>query len=158
MNNQIETKFFEILMVEDNPGDALLLTEAFKENRIPAHLNVVGGGEEALAYLNRKGKYADAKAPDFILLDLKLPRMSGRAFLRRVKTEGLFKSIPVIVLTNSRLDLDIREVYEMNAACYIVKPFDLDGYTETVKKLQDFWMTLVQFPPGPNSGLNVAVA
>ncbi|HEY5038918.1 MAG TPA: response regulator, partial [bacterium] len=70
MNNQIETKFFEILMVEDNPGDALLLTEAFKENRIPAHLNVVGGGEEALAYLNRKGKYADAKAPDFILLDL----------------------------------------------------------------------------------------
>jgi len=97
-------------------------------------------------FLNRKGKYADAKEPDFILLDLNLPRMDGRTFLGRVKQEGLFKSIPVIVLTSSRSDLDIREVYEMNANCYIVKPSNLDGYIETVKKLQDFWMTLVQLP------------
>jgi len=151
LNNHDEKRIFEILMVEDNPADALLLTEAFKENRISGHLNVVGDGEEALDYLNKKGKYPNAKTPDFILLDLNLPRMDGRAFLKRVKSEGLFKSIPVIVLTSSRSDLDIREVYELNAACYIVKPSNLDGYTETAKKIQDFWMTLVQFPSRPSS-------
>jgi CheY-like chemotaxis protein len=146
LSNFFKKRIPEILLVEDDPGAVLLITEAFKENRTLAHLNVVGDGEEAVDYLNRKGKYADATAPDFILLDLNLPRMDGRTFLGRVKSEGLFKSIPVIVLTSSRSDLDIREVYEMNANCYIVKPSDLDGYIETVKKLQDFWMTLVQFP------------
>jgi CheY-like chemotaxis protein len=141
----------EILLVEDDPGDVLLITEGFKENRTLAHLIAVGDGEEAVDYLNQKGKYSDAKTPDFIILDLNLPRMDGRAFLRRIKNEKLFKLIPVIVLTSSRSDLDIREVYELNAACYIVKPADLDGYTEAVKRIQDFWMTLVQFPILPNS-------
>ncbi|HEY5038134.1 MAG TPA: response regulator [bacterium] len=150
MNNHDEKRIFEILMVEDDPADVLLITAAFKETRIQCHLNIVGDGEEALDYLNRKGKYADVKTPDIILLDLNLPRMDGRAFLKRVKSEGLFKSIPVIVLTSSRSDLDIREVYELNAACYIVKPSDLDGYTETVKKLNNFWMTVVQLPSRPN--------
>ncbi|HEY5039043.1 MAG TPA: response regulator [bacterium] len=151
MNNQIEKRNFEILMVEDNLGETILTKVAFMENKIPGHLNIVGDGEEALDYLNRQGKHADAKTPDFILLDLNLPRMDGRTFLRRVKIEGFFKSIPVIVLTNSRLDSDIREVYEMNGNCYIVKPSNLAGYTEIVKKLHDFWMTLVQFPPRLNT-------
>ena len=150
MNKHDEKRIFEILMVEDDPEDVLLITEAFKETRIQCHLNVVGDGEEALDYLIRKGKHAEVKTPDIILLDLNLPRMDGRAFLKRVKSEGLFKSIPVIVLTSSRSDLDIREVYELNAACYIVKPSDLDGYTETVKKLNNFWMTVVQLPSRPN--------
>ena len=133
--------------MEDNPADVLLITEAFKENRTPVHLNFVGDGEEAVDFLNRKGKYANAKTPDLILLDLNLPRMDGKSFLGRIKPGGLFKSIPVIVLTSSRSDLDIREVYEMNANCYIVKPADLDGYIETAKKIHDFWMTLAQLPP-----------
>ena len=137
-------------MVEDNLGDALLIKEAFKESQIRCHLIVVGDGEEALDYLDRKGKFADAKTPDFILLDLNLPRMDGREFLKRVKSEGLFKTIPVIVLTSSKSDLDIREVWELNANCYIVKPSDLDGYIETVKKIHDFWMNLVQLLPRPN--------
>jgi two-component system, chemotaxis family, response regulator Rcp1 len=149
--NHTVKRIAEILLVEDNPADVLLITEAFKENRLKANLNVVNDGEEALDYLNRKGKHAEAKTPDYILLDLNLPRMDGRTFLGRVKRESLFKSIPVIVLTSSRSDLDIREVYELNANCYIVKPSDLDGYMETVKKLQDFWMTLVLLPPQPSS-------
>ncbi|HEY5039817.1 MAG TPA: response regulator, partial [bacterium] len=104
MKNQVEKRVFEILFVEDNPADVLQITEAFQENGIPGHLNVVGDGEEALDYLNQGGKYAQAKTPDFILLDLNLPRIDGRTFLRRVKSEGLFKSIPVIVLTNSQSD------------------------------------------------------
>ena len=146
MTNFMQDRAIEILMVEDNPGDAILVTESFKENRILSQLNVVGDGEEALAYLNHKGKYANAKTPDLILLDLNLPRMDGRAFLGRIKTEGLFKSIPVIVLTSSRSDLDIKEVYELNANCYIVKPATLDEYTETVRKIYTFWLTTVQLP------------
>ena len=151
MSDFFKKRIPEILLVEDDPGDVLLITEGFKENRTLAHLIVVGDGEEAVDYLNQKGKYSDAKTPDFIILDLNLPRMDGRAFLRRIKNEKLFKLIPVIVLTGSRSDLDIREVYELNAACYIVKPVDLDGDTEAVKKSQDFWMTLVKFPILPNS-------
>ena len=151
MNNHIEKRKFEILLVEDNLGDVILTKVAFKENRIPGSLNIVGDGEQALNYLNRLGKFIDAKTPDFILLDLNLPRMDGRTFLRQVKSEGLFKSIPVIVLTSSKLDSDIREVYEMNANCYIVKPSDLDGYIVTAKKIHDFWMNLVRFPPQLNS-------
>jgi CheY-like chemotaxis protein len=149
LNDFFKKRIPEILLVEDDPGDVLLITEGFKENRTLAHLIVVGDGEEAIDYLNQKGKYSDAKAPDFIILDLNLPRMDGRDFLRRIKNEKLFKLIPVIVLTSSRSDLDIREVYELNAACYIVKPADLDGYTEAVKKIQDFWITLVQLPTLP---------
>ncbi len=139
------------MMVEDNLADTILMKVAFKENRIPGNLNVLGDGEQALDYLNRQGKYTDAKTPDFILLDLNLPRMDGREFLRQVKREGLFKSIPVIVLTSSKLESDIREVYEMNANCYVVKPSNLDGYIETAKIIQAFWMNLVQFPPRLNS-------
>jgi CheY-like chemotaxis protein len=149
LNDFFKKRIPEILLVEDDPGDVLLITEGFKENRTLAHLIVVGDGEEAIDYLDQKGKYSDAKAPDFIILDLNLPRMDGRDFLRRIKNEKLFKLIPVIVLTSSRSDLDIREVYELNAACYIVKPADLDGYTEAVKKIQDFWITLVQLPTLP---------
>jgi chemotaxis family two-component system response regulator Rcp1 len=150
LNNPIDKRNFEILMVEDNLGDALLIKEAFKESQIKCVLIVVGDGEEALDYLNRQGKFADAKTPDFILLDLNLPRMDGQEFLKRVKSEGLFKTIPVIVLTSSRSDLDIREVWELNANAYIVKPSDLNGYIETVKKIHGFWMNLVQLPPRPN--------
>jgi len=131
--------------VEDNPADVLLITAAFKKERIQCHLNAVGDGEEALNYLNRKGKYAEVKTPDIILLDLNLPRMDGRTFLRRVKSEGLFKSIPVIVLTNSQSD------YGMSVPCFLVKPSDLNGYTKTVKKIQDFWRTVVPLHPQPNS-------
>jgi two-component system, chemotaxis family, response regulator Rcp1 len=147
LDNLFKKRIPEILLVEDNPADVLLITEAFKENRTLVHLNFVGDGEEAVDFLNRKGKYVGAKTPDLILLDLNLPRMDGKSFLKRLKPEGLFKSIPIIVLTSSKSDLDIREVYEMNANSYIVKPIDLDGYIETAKKIHDFWMTLAQLPP-----------
>jgi two-component system, chemotaxis family, response regulator Rcp1 len=147
--NDIKKRISEILLVEDNPDDVLLITEAFKENNVRTHLNTVGDGEEALNYLNQTGKYTGAAAPDFIILDLNLPRMDGRDFLRRIKEENLFKSIPIIVLTSSRSDLDIREVWALNANCYIVKPLDMDGYIETVKKIRDFWTTVVALPSKP---------
>jgi two-component system, chemotaxis family, response regulator Rcp1 len=136
----------EILLVEDNLGDILLLVQAFKESGVRATLKVVGDGEEALRYLNQEGQYSEVRTPDFILLDLNLPRMDGRAFLREIKSEERFKSIPVIVLSSSRLESDVRESYDMSASCYIPKPFDLHGFLRAVKSLNDFWMGHVQLP------------
>src|SRR5581483_288212 len=98
---QDRTKELRILAVEDNLGDILLLTEAFKEGNIPVQMNVVGNGEEALEFLRGERKYAEAARPDLILLDLNLPRMDGRALLRRLKSDPFLKSLPVIVLSSS---------------------------------------------------------
>jgi chemotaxis family two-component system response regulator Rcp1 len=149
LNSLSETRIFEILMVEDNLGDVLLMTEAFQESRLPAHLSVVGDGEEALDFLGQRGKYHQAPKPDFILLDLNLPRMDGRAFLRRVRREGPYPEMPVVVLTTSRLRSDMREVWDLSVNAYIVKPADLAGFQQTIRSLQDFWKTTIQFAVRP---------
>jgi chemotaxis family two-component system response regulator Rcp1 len=147
--NQNPYDGLRILAVEDNPGDVLLLTEAFKEGRIRAQLNVVTNGEEALDYLQGTGRHAEARIPDLILLDLNLPRMDGRALLRRLKSDPAFQSLPVIVLSSSSLATDIREAYDMNASCYIVKPSDLDGFFKVANSLRDFWFSQVRLPSRP---------
>jgi chemotaxis family two-component system response regulator Rcp1 len=150
--NRGELQLKEILLVEDNLGDILLLMEAFRESGVKANLKVVGDGEEAMKYLHREGPYAETRAPDFILLDLNLPRMDGRAFLRQMKGEERLRSIPVIVLSSSRLESDVRESYDMNASCYIPKPIDIHGFLRAVKSLNDFWMGHVQLPTQAGNG------
>ena len=132
-------KTIEVLLVEDSWGDVVLMRDAFREKHLPVNLNIVTDGEDALAYLNREPKYVQHPKPDLILLDLNLPRMDGRAFLRRVKNHPRFKAIPVVVLTSSRLETDIREVFEMNADQYLVKPTDLKGFHETARQLWQLW-------------------
>lgn len=144
--NQRSADDIHILAVEDNLGDIVLLTEAFKESQIRAQMKVVSNGEEALAYLQGSEKYEDVPAPDLILLDLNLPRMDGRAFLRRLKGDPDLKSLPVIVLSSSSLETDVREAYDMNASCYIVKPSDLEGFFKVAKNLKEFWLTQVRLP------------
>ena len=138
-----------ILAVEDNLGDILLLTEAFKENQIRAKMKVVSNGEEAMAYLQGSEKYEGAPMPDLVLLDLNLPRMDGRTLLRRLKSDPALKSLPVIVLSSSSLETDIREAYDMNASCYIVKPPDLEGFFNVAKNLKEFWFSQVRLPSRP---------
>ena len=147
MNKPLRDLRLEVLMVEDNLGDVILITEAFRECRLPANLSVVGTGEDALDYLRGRGRYHRAKTPAFILLDLNLPKMDGRAFLRQVKADPELKSIPVIILTSSRLETDIREAYDMNANCYIVKPGDMGGFLKMAGSLRDFWVAQVELPP-----------
>lgn len=142
----------QILAVEDNLGDILLLTEAFKESKITAKMKVVTNGEEALDYLRGGEKYAGSPMPDLILLDLNLPRMDGRVLLRRLKSDPVLKSLPVIVLSSSSLETDVREAYDMNASCYIVKPSDLEGFFKVAKSLKEFWLSQVRLPPRPPSG------
>lgn len=136
----------EILLVEDNPGDARLTTEALKEAKVRNRLRHLADGVEALAFLRRQGKYAKALRPDLILLDLNLPRKDGREVLAEIKTDDELKRIPVVVLTTSQAEEDILRAYNLNANCYVSKPVDLDQFIKVVKTINDFWLTIVKLP------------
>jgi two-component system, chemotaxis family, response regulator Rcp1 len=136
----------EILLVEDNPADVRLTIEALKEEKICNKLNVAKDGEEALAFLHKEGKYAQAPRPDLILLDLNLPKVDGREVLKIIKNDDALKSIPVVVLTVSQAEEDILKSYNLHANCYITKPVDLAQFSRVTKSIQDFWLTIVKLP------------
>jgi chemotaxis family two-component system response regulator Rcp1 len=137
----------EILLVEDNPGDADLAREALENSKIRNTLHVIGDGEEAMAFLRRSGKYATAPRPDLILLDLNLPRKDGREVLNEIKSDKDLKRIPVVILTISKDEEDILKSYNLHANCYITKPIDLHQFIRVVKAIEDFWLTIVKLPP-----------
>ena len=110
-------------------------------------LQVVSDGEEAMAYLRREGKYADAPRPDLILLDLNLPKKDGREVLAEIKADEDLKRIPVVILTMSRDEEDILKSYNLHANCYITKPIDVSQFFKVVKTIEDFWLGIVVFPP-----------
>jgi CheY-like chemotaxis protein len=138
----------EILMVEDNPGDVRLTREALKEARIRNRLHAVSDGVEALAFLRRQGKYADAPRPRLVLLDLNLPRKSGRETLAEMKADPGLRRIPVVILTTSTDEQDILQSYDLHANCFITKPVDLDQFLIVVRSIEGFWLEVVQLPPG----------
>jgi CheY-like chemotaxis protein len=136
----------EILLVEDNLGDARLTQEALREARVRNRMSHVRDGVEAMAFLKRDGGYARAPRPDLILLDLNLPRKDGREVLAEIKGDDRFRRIPVVVLTLSQADEDILRAYNLNANCYIAKPVDLDQFINVVRSIEDFWLTIVRLP------------
>ena len=138
----------EILLVEDSPTDALLAREALEYSKLANNLHTVPDGVEALAFLRREGRYADAPRPDLILLDLNLPRKDGREVLAEVKTDERLKRIPVVVLTTSKSEADVLEAYGLHANCYIVKPVDFDKFAEVVRSIESFWFCVVTRPGG----------
>ena len=142
----MNSRTIEILLVEDNPGDARLTLEAFKEGRVLNNLTVMKDGVEALAYLRRQGPYANAKQPDLILLDLNLPRKDGREVLSEIKADERLMKIPVIVLTTSAAEEDIARAYSRHANCYITKPVDLDQFLRVAQSIETFWLSLVKLP------------
>jgi CheY-like chemotaxis protein len=136
----------EILLVEDNPGDARLAKEALKDAKVRNNLHWVEDGVEAMTFLHRQGKYADAPRPDVILLDLNLPKKDGREVLAEVKEDGDLRRIPIVILTVSDAEEDIIKTYNLHANCYIRKPLDLDRFIEVVKSINEFWLTIVRLP------------
>jgi CheY-like chemotaxis protein len=144
--NAGRSRAVEILLVEDSPGDARLTQEALREGRVPNNLRVVPDGIEALAFLRREGRYAAASRPDLILLDLNLPRMDGRQVLATIKADESLRRIPVIVLTTSRDERDIRRSYDLHANCYIAKPVDFDQFIDVVRAIEGFWLTIATLP------------
>jgi chemotaxis family two-component system response regulator Rcp1 len=137
----------DILLVEDNPGDADLAREALENSKLHNDLSVVGDGVEAMDFLRRKGKYAHAPRPDLILLDLNLPRKDGREVLAEIKGDPDLKRIPVVILTMSKDEEDVLKSYNLHANCFITKPIDLTQFMKVVKSIEDFWLTIVKLPP-----------
>ena len=136
----------EILLVEDNPGDARLTQEALKDGKVYNNLTVVPDGVEAMAYLRREGRYAGATQPDLILLDLNLPKKDGREVLQEIKADENLRRIPVVVLTSSSAEQDVLKSYGLHANCYVTKPVDLDQFIGAVKAIENFWLTVVTLP------------
>ena len=147
MNGESASGSIEILMVEDNPGDVRLTREALRSAKMLNNLHVVEDGEAALDYLYQRGQYALAPRPDLVLLDLNLPKKDGREVLAVIKSDDMLKSIPVVVLTTSHAESDILRAYNLNANCYVTKPVDFQRFTEIVKTIEDFWLTVVTLPP-----------
>ena len=136
----------EILLVEDSIDEAELTIQALSEGRVRNRVHWVEDGEEAMAFLRRQGRHAAAPRPDLVLLDLKLPRMSGQEVLLEIKQNPQWKRIPVVIMTSSDDEKDILSAYDRHANCYVTKPIDLDKFLEAVRSIEDFWLTLVRLP------------
>lgn len=141
-----EMKMVEVLLVEDNPGDVRLTEEALKEGKLKVNLNVVMNGEDAIMFLRKQGRYADVPQPDIILLDLNIPRKSGIEVLEDIKQDARLRYIPVVVLTTSSAEEDILKTYNLHANCYITKPVDFEQFINVIRKVEDFWLTIVKLP------------
>ena len=137
----------EVLLVEDDPGDVVLIREAFEHNKVYNALHVVSDGVQALEFLRREGDYVDAPRPDLVLLDLNLPRKDGREVLADIKSDSDLKTIPVVVLTTSAAEEDIYRAYGLHANCYICKPVDFGTFVMIVNSLESFWLSIVKLPP-----------
>jgi chemotaxis family two-component system response regulator Rcp1 len=136
----------EVLLVEDSPGDVRLTRDAFRETNESIRLHVAVDGVEAMDFLKKRGAFVNSPRPDFILLDLNIPKMDGREVLAQIKKDENLKTIPTIILTTSDSEADIRKSYELQANCYLSKPVQLEDFENVVKSINDFWTTKVKLP------------
>lgn len=136
----------KILLIEDNEGDILLITEAFSETKIDASITVVKDGNEAIVYLDKLSKTKPRIYPDLIFLDINLPKKNGHEILTFIKSNITLKSIPVIVLTTSSSEKDIAKAYAEYANSYIVKPIDINDFLKVISSIDEFWFKTVQLP------------
>jgi two-component system, chemotaxis family, response regulator Rcp1 len=137
---------FNVLLVEDSPADICLTQEAFKDAKIHVNLRIATDGEEAMAFLDREGIYAANPRPDLILLDLNLPKKSGREVLEEIKMSSELKSIPVVIFTTSAAEEDVLRSYQLLANCYITKPISIEGFLKVVRSIDNFWLSIVHLP------------
>ena len=142
----MNAELISVLLVDDDPGDVLLVREAFDDHKVGNLLSVVSDGVQALEYVRAEGSYVDAARPDLILLDLNLPRKSGIEVLEEIKTDASLSTIPVVVLTTSEAEEDIVRAYKLHANAYITKPVDFEQFTRIVHQIDDFFIGLVKLP------------
>jgi CheY-like chemotaxis protein len=139
-------KPIDVLLVEDDPGDTLMIKEAFADNKVRNRLSCVSDGVEALAFLRREGSYAEAPRPDLVLLDLNLPRKDGREVLEEVKADPELRTIPVVILTTSEAEEDVLRSYALHANAYVTKPVDFERFIAVVRQIDDFFVEVVRLP------------
>jgi CheY-like chemotaxis protein len=136
----------DVLLVDDDPGDTLMIREAFEHNKVNNALACVADGVQAMQYLRREGEYANASRPDLILLDLNLPRKDGREVLAEIKGDPALATIPVVVLTTSHAEEDVLKSYQLHANAYVTKPVDFERFIEVVRQIDEFFVTVVKLP------------
>ncbi len=137
----------DILIVEDNPGDARLIREVLNTNKISNSLYIVNDGVEAMSFLKNEGRYEGVPKPDLIILDLNLPKKDGREVLAEIKADESLRHIPVVIMTISQAEEDILKSYKLHANCYITKSIDLNEFIKVIKSIEDFWFSVVKLPP-----------
>lgn len=135
-----------VLLVEDDPGDVMMIREAFEESKQCGELCAVGDGEQALNFLRRAGGFTTAPRPGLILLDLSLPGRDGLEILAEMKTDAGLLTIPVVVLTSSRSPKDIQRCYSLHANAYVTKPKDFDGMSEVIRQIAVCFLDLIELP------------
>lgn len=135
-----------ILLVEDNEGDIILTTEAFKDMKLENSISVVRDGEEALRFLKKQEEHTTAITPQLILMDINLPGMDGKELLEMIKKDDELREIPVVMLTSSAADEDISECYDKHVNWYITKPIDYDKYTKVMHEIEAFYVSFVPYP------------
>lgn len=138
---------FDVLLVEDSPGDVRLTQEAFGAANSSVTLHIAADGVEAMAFLRQEGAHARAPRPHLILLDLNLPRKDGREVLVEVKGDEALETIPTVILTTSDAEADIGNSYRLRANCYLVKPAQLEDFEALVQSINDFWLIKAKLPP-----------
>ncbi|MGB1237706.1 MAG: response regulator [Pseudomonadales bacterium] len=139
-------KSINILLIEDNLGDIELTRESLSRGKLKNNLEVVTDGERALDYLFQRGEYQQAQRPDIILLDLNLPKISGREVLQALKNSEQTRDIPVIILSSSKDAMDIKQSYQLHANCFVSKPVSLNSFIEVVQSIESFWIDIVKLP------------
>jgi two-component system, chemotaxis family, response regulator Rcp1 len=142
----LNKKDIRILIIDDSPSDAELAVQAFRQSKMSNEITVVTDGKEALSYLLKKGKYADAVRPDLILLDLNLPKVDGYSVLKEIKQDESLKSIPVVILTTSEDEKDVQAAYRLQASAFITKPVDFVKFVSVAKDIQQFYFVLATLP------------
>ena len=138
---------FELLVVDDNPGDVALVTEALAGSKHPVQISNVRDGAEALAFLHRREKYVNAIRPHLVILDLNLPKRDGLSVLAAMKAGPDLRRIPVVIFSTSELRKDVVRSYEMGANCYVRKPGNLNEFFSAVKSIEEFWFVSAVLPP-----------
>ena len=148
MEDAVQIRPIDILLVEDNPGDIDLAKEALGMGKLHNTLYVVQDGVAAMDFLRKKGKYATVPRPDLIILDLNLPKKDGREVLAEIKEDAGLKRIPVVVLTTSRAEEDVLKTYNLHANCFVTKPLNMKQFLHVVQSIEEFWLSIVVLPNG----------
>jgi CheY-like chemotaxis protein len=151
----MNAELISVLLVDDDPGDVLLVKEAFEDHKVGNVLSVVSDGVEAMQYVRQEGTHADVTRPDLMLLDLNLPRKSGIEVLSEIKSDPALSTIPIVVLTTSEAEEDILGAYKLHANAYITKPVDFEQFSQIVHQIDDFFIGLVKLPPAAPRSLRL---
>ena len=145
--NVKQTRPVEVLLAEDSNEDVELTRLGFRQSKLLVNLHRVADGVECLAFLRKQGEYQNAPTPDLILLDLNMPKMSGREVLAEMIKDDHLKGLPVVILTTSEQEQEVLKMYNLRCSSYIVKPVDFDRFSEIIRSLAEYWFTIVNLPP-----------